>query len=353
MKNYLLAVDDIPDNLLLLQLALEQEGYPVVLVDSGKEALKRIEASPPDLILLDVMMPEMDGYEVTRRIRQHPNLPYIPILLITAHEESSLIKGLDMGADEFIRKPIQIDELKARVRSLLRLKHTIDQRDNFVSCLTHDLRTPLVAADRMLTLIRKGTFGEVSPTMDQSLTAMIHNNHNLLQMLNTLLEVHCYDLGQKVLSFIPLEIASLLQEVTEELIPLAQEKELEIYLDLPQDEIQIKGDRLELRRVFMNLISNAIKFTDTGWVKVSLTPNYNSTDQITVRVQDTGIGMSTETQATIFQRFHQGNHKRSGHGLGLYLCYQIIQAHRGTITVQSQENQGSVFTVKLPILDAT
>ncbi|MEL7421332.1 MAG: response regulator, partial [Cyanobacteria bacterium J06555_3] len=126
---YILAVDDIPDNLLLVQLALEEEGHHVVLADNGETALRKIKQTPPNLILLDVMMPGMDGYEVTKRIREDKNIPFIPILLVTAREESSLVQGLDAGADEFVRKPFQIEELQARVRSMLRFKETIDQRE--------------------------------------------------------------------------------------------------------------------------------------------------------------------------------------------------------------------------------
>ena len=124
---YILAVDDNPDNLFVVKLALEQKGYNVKLVEDGYTALNLIQQSPPDLILLDVMMPELNGYEVTQKIRSDKTLPFIPIILITAHEESSLIKGLDLGADEFIRKPVEIDELQARVRSLLRLKQYQEQ----------------------------------------------------------------------------------------------------------------------------------------------------------------------------------------------------------------------------------
>ena len=356
--NYILAVDDIPDNLFLIQLALEQEGYQVVLVNDGPSALAQIEKSPPDLILLDVMMPGMDGYEVTRRIRQNRRLPFIPILLITAHEQSSVVTGLDAGADEFIRKPVQIDELQARVRSLLRLKQTIDQRENFVSCLTHDLRTPLVASDRMLSLISQGTFGEVSPQIQQALGTIISSNQNLLQMLNNLLEVHCYEVGQKTLSFITFNLRELIEEVAAELSPLTSEKALDLKLNLDQNVNEIVGDRLELRRVITNLVGNAIKFTDAGSVQISLhlstSPNTDYHQQqpstsVTIEVQDTGVGISPQAQKTIFERFRQGNHRRSGNGLGLYLCRQIIQSHQGAIEVSSQTGQGSVFTVSLPI----
>lgn len=128
----ILAVDDTRDNLILVQTILESEGYEIDLVADGVSALQHIEQSPPDLILLDVMMPGMDGYEVTRRIRKNPNLnvSYIPILLITAFHESSVVEGLDAGADDFIRKPFDTDELLARVRSLLRLKHSLDEQKN-------------------------------------------------------------------------------------------------------------------------------------------------------------------------------------------------------------------------------
>ena len=343
--NYILAVDDIPDNLLLVQLALEQEGHHVILAHDGETALKQIKQAPPNLILLDVMMPGMDGYEVTRRIRQDKNIPFIPILLVTAREESSLVAGLDAGADEFVRKPFQIDELQARVRSMLRLKETIDQRENFVSCLTHDLRTPLVAANRMLDLITQQAFGDVTCEQQEAIANIISSNQNMLDMLNTLLETHHYELGQKILSFIPVDLQQLIIEVVTELEPLATAKSIELEHNLANEVSHIKGDRLELRRVITNLVGNAIKFTDTGGVKVSLSQNDL---EVFVQVKDSGIGISPQEQQTIFQRYHQGNNRRSGKGLGLYLCQQIISAHQGRIEVRSLLGEGTNFTFSLP-----
>ncbi|MGL5940851.1 MAG: ATP-binding response regulator [Waterburya sp.] len=352
-SNYILAVDDIPDNLLLVQLALEQEGYQVVLAHNGERALRQIKQAPPSLILLDVMMPGMDGYEVTRRIRQDKNLPFIPILLVTAREESSLVEGLDAGADEFVRKPFQIDELQARVRSMLRLKETIDQRENFVSCLTHDLRTPLVAANRMLDLINHKAFGEVSCEQQEAIANIVSSNENMLEMLNTLLETHHYELGQKILSFIPVNLQKLISEVVTELEPLAKEKNIELQHNLADEVTEINGDRLELRRVITNLVGNAIKFTDIGYVKISLSQNDS---EVIVQVEDSGIGISPEDQKAIFQRYHQGKHRRAGKGLGLYLCQQIINAHQGKLTVRSgstskaisSSGKGTTFTVSIP-----
>ena len=343
--NYILAVDDIPDNLLLVQLALEQEGYRVVLADNGEAALQKIKQFPPSLILLDVMMPGMDGYEVTRRIRQDKNIPFIPILLVTARSESSLVQGLDAGADEFVRKPFEIDELQARVRSMLRFKETIDQRENFVSCLTHDLRTPLVAANRMLDLIRQQAFGEVTDEQKEAIASIVRSNDNMLEMLNTLLETHHYELGQKTLSFIAVDLQKLISETIEELEPLAKEKGLKLEYSEDCQSSEVKGDRLELRRVITNLIGNAVKFTDKGSVKISLA---SKGDRVTVEVADSGIGISPEDQKAVFQRYHQGNHRRAGKGLGLYLCQQIINAHGGELTLQSELGKGTTFTFSLP-----
>ena len=342
---YVLAVDDTPDNLLLIKIALEREGHEVVLTHDGPSALAQVQKSPPSLIVLDVMMPGMSGYEVTQRLRQDSTLAYIPILLITAHEQSSVVKGLDMGADDFIRKPVKIDELLARVRSLLRLKQTIDQRESFVSHLSHDLRTPLVAAERVLKMVQQDTYGDISAPVKEVLGHVIRNNHNLLEMLNTLLEVHCYEVGEKSLSFIAFDLKELAETVVQELLPLVEEKGLQLSLVWETALQEVMGDRLELRRIFTNLIGNAIKFTDAGSIEVRASQR----DQgLEITFTDTGIGISEADQAQVFERYRQGKHKRSGSGLGLHLCQQIVQAHHGTLTLESTFGSGSQFKLYLP-----
>jgi signal transduction histidine kinase len=364
----ILAVDDSPDNLFLVQTILEDKGYQVSLAENGSSALSSIEKSPPDLILLDVMMPGMDGYEVTRRVRQNQDrLGFIPILLITAHQQSSVVEGLDAGADDFIRKPVDMDELLARVRSLLRLKHSIDereqmarQREDFVSRLTHDLRTPLVAADRMLNLFLEEAFGTISVEMQEAIDVMIRSNRNLLQMVNTLLEVYRHDAGSKTLTFSPVDLHQIVQEVIQELEPLAQMQQLSLTAEMVaasggQNSV-VLGDRVELRRVLTNLIGNAIKFTDQGSVTVRLTSATSEgqdSDQppnwVKLEVEDTGAGIPPDDQTNLFERFRQGDHKRAGSGLGLYLSRRIVEAHQGKIAAESQMGQGSTFTIWLPM----
>ena len=348
----ILAVDDMEDNLIIIQNLLESEGYKVDSVSNGKTALKTVLTSPPDLILLDVMMPGMDGYEVTRKIRANLDLNYIPILLITASLKSSVVEGLDAGADDFIRKPVDTDELLARVRSLLRLKQSFDeqrkmtqQREDFVSRLTHDLRTPLVAADRMLALFQQEVFGKLPLQMQEPISSMISSNKNLMEMVNTLLEVYRFEAGKKTVNLQQCDLKEIAKEIISELTPLAIEKNLTLQLDTDDQPSLIIGDRLDLRRVLNNLIGNAIKFTDVGSVKVKISSQEN---KIIVAVTDTGYGISTEDQATIFDRFRQGKTNRSGSGLGLYLSKIILEAHNGEIQFNSQLGVGSTFIIKLP-----
>lgn len=380
---YILAVDDSPDNLFLIETILDDPTYRIDLADGGQAALDQVRQHPPDLILLDVMMPDLDGYAVTRQIRQERGLPYIPILLITAHDQSSLVQGLDAGADDFIRKPVDVNELRARVRSLLRLKRSMDaqthmmrQRDDFVARLTHDLRTPLVAANRMLKLCRNHAFGPLPDTAQEAMASIIDSNDHLLSMVNTLLEVYRHEAGQKTLAHAAVHLPELVKTVAQALCPLATAKGLAcrvkggttmspITASNPspashgEDVPVVIGDTLELRRILTNLVGNAIKFTDQGEIEITLGQRpdppeplrsipRHSGPWIYVQVKDTGIGMTPEEQQSVFQWFRQGEHRRAGHGLGLHLAQRLATLHGGTLTVQSTPGQGSCFTLWLP-----
>lgn len=405
----ILAVDDSPDNLFLIESILDDSHYHITCVENGQAALDVLRQAPPDVILLDVMMPGMDGYAVTQKVRSDPNLPYIPILLITAHDQSSLVQGLDAGADDFIRKPVDVNELRARVRSLLRLKRSMDaqtamlrQRDDFVARLTHDLRTPLVAANRMLDLCQGDAFGTVPDDAKQAIATTIQSNRHLLSMVNTLLEVYRHEAGHKALTLSPVDLLKLTETVVMELAPIASEKTLTCLLcrgdhvnglppsahrpsaenealkpaesddtslepiasgmfALQDNGFTVPGDHLELRRVVTNLVGNAIKFTDTGGITVTvgvlphLPPEVEvpsiydqSHPWVWVSVADTGIGIPAAEQRAVFEWFRQGNQARAGHGLGLHLSQRIAQMHGGTIALTSEPGQGSCFTLYLP-----
>ncbi|MBW4461474.1 MAG: hybrid sensor histidine kinase/response regulator [Nodosilinea sp. WJT8-NPBG4] len=395
----ILAVDDSPDNLFLIESILDDPDYRMTCVESGQAALDVVRQDPPpDLILLDVMMPGLDGYAVTQKIRDNTSLPYIPILLITAHDQSSLVQGLDAGADDFIRKPVDVNELRARVRSLLRLKRSMDaqanmirQRDDFVARLTHDLRTPLVAANRMLKLCQGDAFGPMPDDGKEALATIVDSNRHLLSMVNTLLEVYRHEAGHKALTLSPVNLFNLAETVVNELAPIAAEKSLTAMLCradrvetpyavsaaalngatttdgftrgnglLNDDAFIVAGDHLELRRVITNLIGNAIKFTDSGEVVVTvgseshLPPEVEAAGYprdrpwVWLSVADTGIGIPAAEQSAVFEWFRQGNHARAGHGLGLHLSQRIAKLHNGIISLTSEAGQGSCFTLYLP-----
>jgi PAS domain S-box-containing protein len=231
------------------------------------------------------------------------------------------------------------------------------QREDFVSRLTHDLRTPLVAAGRMFGLIQDGMFGTISTEMRQIVATMINNNHDLLQMVNNLLEVYRHEAGRKELTYSSFALQTLVHDVVQELRPLADEKGLALSLEVEpeiESDLVLNGDRLELRRVFTNLVSNAIKFTDAGSVQVEVSSKSpdetksRSDSWISIAVHDTGAGISADDQVAIFERFRQTQGRRSGIGLGLYLSRRIVEAHHGIIRVQSEPRSGSTFTVYLP-----
>lgn len=306
-------------------------------------------------------MPDLDGYEVTAQVRQNQKLSFMPIVLMTDCDTPNLVYRLDCGADDFICKPIKQKYLLAKIRAFLRLKSAIDERDrtianthkialqreDFVRQLTHDLRNPLLAAHEVLNCLAQGNYGRSLDDFESVIARLIRNNQNLLDLVNTLLAVYEYEAAKKPLSFLRLDLAQLIAEVIEEFKPLAVAKGLTIDSQQRLSPVWVVGDRLELRRVFVNLISNAIKFTDSGSICVSCCLS-DSSQFVEVLVQDTGIGIDEEYFSDLFQPFHRGNHNCLGTGLGLYLSKQIVEAHQGSIEVRSELGKGCFIKVALP-----
>lgn len=359
----ILLVNALPNIFRPMRSLLRKRGYQVDSAHSGVDALIQLEKSPPDLLLLDTATADIDGYEVTRRIRRNAELPFFPIMLVADHNHASVVKGLALGANDVIRPTVKKRELFARIQSMLKLKHSIDeqirinqQHEDFIASLTHDLRTPLIAADHMLHLLRRGTFGKTLPEMRDSLEQVVQSNQTLLEMVDTLLEIYQYEAGCKDLHFYKVDLWELSQSVVRELTPLAMTKGLALNLTLvgATDEtfLWVRGDRLELRRLLTNLIGNAIRYTDTGSVELRLcylTRDSPENSSIILEVEDTGIGIAPEEQEFLFDRFRQGNHPRQGNGLGLYHSHQIVEAHHGSIKVESEVNNGTLFVIQFDL----
>ncbi|MBD3881028.1 hybrid sensor histidine kinase/response regulator [Phormidium tenue FACHB-886] len=373
----ILIVDDDEVDRMALRRLLKSAGIKAETVEAYDcaMAISEVKDKKFDCAFIDYRLPDMDGLGLVQQLRGS-NVK-MPLIILTGQgDEQIAVELMKAGASDYIAKGRLSPEALAQVlRSAVRLyqaqqqaelaeqqkEQLARQREDFVSRLTHDLRTPLVAADRMLSLFQEGAFGDISPEMQEVLVTMVRSNQNLLQMVNTILEVYRHDAGRKTLNFEACGLRDVITQVLQELSPLAQERSLDMKLDADdQTKGIVQGDCMELRRLLINLVGNAIKFTDKGSVTIRLTEDHRpfrkEGEQVAqlvrcavVEVEDTGAGISAEDQATLFERFRQGNHKRSGSGLGMYLSRRIVEAHNGSIEVKSQLGKGSLFIVCLPI----
>ncbi len=225
-----------------------------------------------------------------------------------------------------------------------------DPRTELMAHITHDLRVPLIAASYILHQMQRGALGTELAELQPFLRQLLDSNQTMVQLIDTLLDIHQYEVGGRELDALPVDLPELMGRTIRELQPLAEAKGLGLELVMAEEGLAVMGDRLALRRLFTNLINNAIQFTDVGSVRIRATASVDATNHhwISVSVEDTGIGIAEDEQAILFERFRQGRQRRGGHGLGLYLCRQIVEAHQGRIEVRSSLGQGTCFTVHLP-----
>lgn len=372
----ILIVDDDEVDRMALRRLLKSAGVKAETVEAYDcaMAISEVKDKQFDCAFIDYRLPDMDGLGLVQQLRG--SNVRMPLIILTGQgDEQIAVELMKAGASDYIAKGRLSPEALAQVlRGAVRLyqaqqqaelaeqqkEQLARQREDFVSRLTHDLRTPLVAADRMLNLFQEGAFGDISPEMQEVLVTMVRSNQNLLQMVNTILEVYRHDAGRKTLTFEACGLRDVITQVVQELSPLAQERGLTLKIDADQTKGIVQGDCMELRRLLINLVGNAIKFTDKGSITIRLTEADRSIRAegeqstrplrcVVVEVEDTGAGISAEDQATLFERFRQGNHKRSGSGLGMYLSRRIVEAHNGSIEVKSELGKGSLFIVALPV----
>lgn len=230
----------------------------------------------------------------------------------------------------------------------------LQQKEDFIATLVHDLKTPLIGADKTLESLMNGALGIVDSGQVNVLSMLKRSNQQLLSMVQNLIEVYRFDSDTSQFTFETTDLKELLVTCTDELAALAKQRGIKLIMNVPEMLPSVKGDRLALRRVFLNLLDNALKFTPRdGVIEVFAE---QSGDSVTTHVRDSGIGIPPEEQSKLFQRFWQGERGKRyavGTGLGLYLCREIITAHRGQITVTSAENEGTTFTVRLPTLPSS
>ncbi|MBK8114988.1 MAG: response regulator [Candidatus Accumulibacter sp.] len=382
----ILAIDDTPTNLLTLGAALEAD-FDLQIATSGAMGLAMATKAPPDLILLDVMMPEMDGYETCRRIMASPALRTIPVIFITAlagiETEST---GLTLGAADYITKPINVEITRQRICNLLereQLRKEVEQhRDHleelvqartlalsvakeaaeaanrakscFLANMNHELRTPLTGMMGMSELaLRRAT----DTRQKDQLTKAMLCSQRLLAIINDILDISRIEADRLTLDAVDFEVGRILEHLDHLMTRQAAEKGLLLSVEVAPELAgrTLHGDPLRLGQVLFHLTSNAIKFTSAGSVRVSVaTTEETATDVLLhFEIRDTGIGISAADQAHLFTPFEQADASLAriygGTGLGLALSKRLVQAMGGNIEVDSQVDVGSVFwfTVRL------
>ncbi|MEI6820363.1 MAG: hybrid sensor histidine kinase/response regulator [Bacteroidota bacterium] len=356
----ILIVDDVPANLKVLGDILKGEGYKVRPVPNGNLALQVAEKEKPDLILLDIMMPDMNGYEVCSRLKEDPNLNDIPVIFISAlNDTKDIVKALNSGGVDYITKPFQAEEVKARVATHLKickqskeLQKLNAQKDKFFSIIAHDLRNPLggfmaltemMAAD--LELIPVDEQKELMLNLNQSAS-------NIFNLLENLLEWSQMQRGQIAYNPEMLNLHEVVDECSKSVNETARNKAIEIICDIDND-LKVYADSNMIQTVIRNLVSNAVKFTEKGG-KINVYTQTTDED-IEISIKDTGIGMNSMIVENLFKL--DGKTNRAGTegelstGLGLILCKDFVEKHGGKIWAESQEGVGSVFTFTVPIIN--
>ncbi len=360
----LLIVDDIIDNIRIIASLLKSKGILVTPATSGEQALGLSVAKKPDLILLDVQMPEMDGFEVCKKLKENPLTKNIPVIFLTARTETEdIMKGFNLGAIDYITKPINSDEVMARIKTHLELKKSKDiineqninlselnaTKDKFFSIIAHDLKNP-ISNFRDLTKVLVENFGSLSDSDKvEYLTMMNKSSERLFSLLENLLEWSRSQRGLIQFSPIQLDLNYIIDNIISLMTPLAQKKEISLVKNI-NSNINIVADVNMLNTVIRNIVSNSIKFTETNGNITVGAKNFDN--YIEVFIEDSGIGISPENISKLFHIDSNistlGTSNEKGTGIGLILCKEFIEKHNGKIWVESEVGKGTKFTFVIP-----
>ncbi len=358
-KPKILIVDDRVENLLALEKTLEGLYVECVRATSGNDALALILDYEFGLALVDVQMPEMDGYETVELIHQNRGTENLPIIFVSAvwSDEYHLIKGIEAGAVDFIAKPIVPEILRGKVRAFLKLYEqrkqvveAMEVKSQFLSVVSHELRTPLTAIKEGIRLVHSGVTGEINDEQKMFLEIAKRNVDRLARLINDVLDFQ--QLDAKKMKFVIKEndINEVVGDISETMSSVAEGKGLRLVVDVDKTLPRVPLDRDRILQVLTNLISNAVKFTEKGAVTITTARSENV---VRVSVEDTGIGIKEEDLPRLFKEFGQlatGKERDTGSsGLGLIISKEIIEKHNGRIWVESEYGRGTSFIFVIPI----
>lgn len=361
----ILIVDDVMSNILLLKVLLKNEKFNIVTAMNGMSAIETTKKEMPDLILLDVMMPDISGYEVAQHLRTLPEFSEVPIIFLTAlNTTSDVVKGFKMGGNDFISKPFNKEELIIRVKHQIslvaakriitekteELQRTIMGRDRLYSVIAHDLRSPLGSIKMVLNMLILNLPKEVvGEDMFQMLTMANQTTEDTFSLLDNLLKWTKSQIGRlKYVSQVN-DIVSLTESVIEIFAMMAQVKNVRITLDAPA-QLNIRMDVDMIKTVIRNLISNALKFSNENSV-ISVVLKEES-DRVMVSVEDQGLGIKEEDKEKVLHPevyfTTYGTKQEEGSGLGLQLCTDFVKRNGGSLHFTSEYKKGSRFYFYIP-----
>jgi two-component system sensor histidine kinase/response regulator len=374
-KPTLLIVDDEERNIRLLKALLAPQNYNLREAMNGEEALQRIAEEPPDMVLLDVMMPKISGFEVCRRLKQDEKTKTIPVILVTAlSEKQHRVQALEAGADDFISKPVDQTELTVRVKSLLRIKSYQDEisdrlleiaaknarllelekvRDGLSHMIVHDLRNPLTAISTYLQLSSLDA-ENLSESQQKRVDRCLFFCQELERMIQTLLDISKMEEGKMQLNREAIDLSEMVGEVLERFTPTGEERKIALSFSGNGDIPKIALDRSILKRVITNLVDNAIRYTPKGGAIAVSLDSAPWEEVVCLSVKDSGSGLPAEYHQKIFDKFEQVRLKKDGDragssGLGLTFCKMAVEAHGGRIWVESEGlGKGCTFLIQLP-----
>ncbi len=362
----ILIVDDVPENLELLSGILRQRGYEPRPVPSGKLALLAAMADPPDLILLDIRMPEMNGFEVCERLKADAAMKDIPVIFITALTDTAAkVKSFSLGAVDYVTKPFQAEEVCARIATHLELhrrKHELQQsydrlrelethRDGLVHMIVHDMRSPLMAVLGNLEMAESEPLSNAAAGF---IGAASSSARTIVEMISSLLDVSKMEAGQMKLVFTEVDLMSLANEMIRMFEPLRDRRRLALASVMEMDAFPCDVNLIQ--RVLQNLIGNAIKFSDKEKGVITVGIEKTADDRVRVTVVDNGSGIPPEYRRKIFDKFCQVETRKQKRahstGLGLTFCKLAVEAHGGRIGLESEVGKESTFWFELPRITA-